>query len=135
MEPFTMRYLLFAITLLSTACMTNRFGKVPEPLGYQVRAFENVVRWGALEKAYAFVKPSPDNPLEIPEGLGNIRVTSYELANPLTEITPTRWAQTAVIDYVLTDRQVVRQLVDRQFWVSDDEGKIWYRENPLPQFR
>ena len=135
MEPFTMRYLLLAMTLLSTACMTNRFGEVPDPLGYQVRAFENVVRWGALEKMYAFTKPNPGKPVEIPDGLGNVRVTSYELANSLAKITPTRWTQTAVIDYVLTDRQIVRQLVDQQFWVSDDEGKSWYRENPPPQFR
>ena len=46
-----------------------------------------------------------------------------------------RWRQTAVIDYVLTDRQIVRQLIDDQYWASDDEGKTWYRANPPPSFQ
>ena len=129
-----MRYLLLVMVLLTTACMTNRFGEIPEQLGYRAQAFEDVVRWGALEKMYVFSKSEPGKPVEIPEGLHNVRVTSYELAQGLTEIEPLRWKQIAVIDYVLTDRQVVRQLVDHQFWVSED-GKIWYRENPPPQFR
>jgi len=130
-----MRIPVLAVSLLLlTACLSNRFGEVPDPLGYQVRAFENVVRWGALEKMWAFTKPDPERPLKIPEGLHNVRVTNYELANPLGMLKPMRWTQTAVIDYVLQDRQIVRQLIDRQFWVSDDEGKSWYRENPLPQF-
>jgi hypothetical protein len=128
-----MRYLLLLIALLTTACQTNRFGEVPEQLGYRALAFGDVVRWGALEKMYVFGKPDADEPVKIPEGLHNVRVTSYELAQGLTEIKPMRWKQTAVIDYVLTDQQVVRQLIDHQFWVSDD-GKIWYRENPPPQF-
>ena len=81
------------------------------------------------------VLPDPERPATIPEDLDNIRVTSYELASPLTELSPTRWSQTAVIDYVLTDRQVVRRLIDQQVWVSDDEGKTWYRETPVPRFR
>ena len=130
-----MRYLLLAMSLVLVACQSNRFGEVPEKLGYKVLAFEDVVRWGALEKMYDFLKPDPATPVEVPADLSNVRVTSYELAQGLTEIEPMRWKQTAVIDYVLTDQQVVRQLVDHQFWFSDDDGKSWYRENPPPQFR
>ena len=130
-----MRYLLLSIAFLTTACMSNRYGEIPEQLGYRAEAFGDVVRWGALEKMYVFGKPDGDEPVEIPEGLHNIRVTGYELAQRLTEIEPLRWKQTAVIDYVLTDQQVVRQMVDQQYWVSDDDGKTWYRENPPPQLR
>ena len=129
-----MRYLLLVIVLLATGCQTNPFGEVPEHLGYRAEAFGDVVRWGALEKMYVFGKPDSDEPIKIPEGLRNVRVTGYELAQGLTEIKSLRWQQTAVIDYVLTDQQVVRQLFYHHFWVSDD-GKIWYRENPPPQFR
>ena len=62
-----------------------------------------------------------------------MRVTGYE-AGRLTQIEPWRWGQTAVISYVLKDRQVLRKVVDHQFWVSEDEGESWYRENPPPQF-
>lgn len=130
-----MRTVLFALILLLGACQTNPFSEVPDRLTLQLKTFESVVRWGALEKMYAFEKHEPDRPVQIPEGLDNVRVTNYELASPLARLTPTRWTQTAVIDYVLTDRQVVRQVVDHQVWVSDDDGKHWYRQTPVPQFR
>lgn len=118
-------------------CQTNPygFGDKPKDLVYKTRAFEDTVRWGALEKMVVFLKTEPGVPVPIQEGLGNIRVISYELASPLTKVDDMRWVQTAVIDYVLTDRQIVRQLIDQQVWVSDDEGESWHRENPVPQFR
>jgi hypothetical protein len=130
-----MRLLLPALLLLLTACQTNPYGEVPKELALKVRAFEDVVRWGALQKMYLFLKRDPDNPVELPEGLNDVRVTSYELASPINRVEEGRWVQTAVIDYVLIDRQVVRQIIDQQVWVSDDAGETWYRENPVPQFR
>lgn len=131
-----MRLLLVLITAMLTACRTNPFTETPEKLEAQVRTFEDVVRWGELEKIYLFVRQAEGAPpVEVQPGLDNVRVTGYEVGAPLQELTPFHWGQTVVIDYVLTDRQVVRQLVDRQNWASDDEGKTWYRENPVPQFR
>lgn len=131
-----MRALSLLMSLLLCACQTNPFGgDVPDKLSLQTKTFEDVVRWGALEKMYLFLKQDPAQPpLQVQDGLDNVRVTGYE-SSQLGKISETRWAQTAVIDYVLTDRQVVRQLVDHQLWVSDDEGKTWYRENPVPLFR
>jgi len=130
-----MRRLLLSLVVLLAACQTNPYGEVPKQLTLQVKTFEDVVRWGALQKMYLFEKHDPATPVAIPDNLDNVRVTSYELASPLSRIDDMRWGQTVVIDYVLTDRQVVRQLVDRQVWVSDDEGKSWYRTTPVPQFR
>ncbi len=127
---------LVSILLLLLGCKSNPVTDLPDPLYAKVRTFEDVVRWGALEKMYLFLKYDPEAPpVQIPPGLDNVRVTGYEEAGRMTEISPGRWAQTVVIDYVLTDRQVVRQVVDQQVWVSDDEGKSWYRENPVPEFR
>ncbi len=129
--------LAIALLLLLGACQTPLLntGGVPKQLKQRTQQFESVVRWGALQKMYIFVKHVSDEPVEIPEGLDNVRVTAYELGSGLAEIEPMRWGQTAVIDYVLVDRQIVRQVVDHQIWVSEDEGKTWYRENPPPQFR
>jgi len=130
-----MRSLLLALTVLLTACQTNPFSDVPEHLVGQVKTFEDVVRWGALEKMYLFEKQEPGTaPRTLPDGLDNVRVTNYEVAGQLTKLDEMRWGQTAVIDYVLTDRQVVRQTVDHQIWESDD-GRTWYRTTPVPQFR
>lgn len=130
-----MRSLLLALLILLTACQTNPYGEVPKQLALKVRTFEDVVRWGALPKMYLFEKHDSDTPVTLPDNLDNVRVTSYELSGQLSQIEPNRWGQTAVIDYVLMDRQVVRQVIDRQIWETEDEGKTWYRVTPVPQFR
>lgn len=128
------RILFLLLPLLLTACQTNPFAETPERLVLQVRTFEDIVRWGDLKKMYLFQRPGDAESVEVQSGLDNVRVTGYD-AGQLRKVSETRWAISAVIDYVMTDRQVVRQLVDHQVWVSDDEGKTWYRENPPPQFR
>lgn len=127
------RLLLISVVLLLSACMaTNPYAPVPKELGVRVRVFEGVVRWGDLRKMYLFAKPGTQ--VSIPDGLDNVRVTHYEVSNE-HQLAPNRWAQTAVIDYVLSDSQVVKRLVDNQVWASDDDGKTWYRVNPPPVFR
>lgn len=126
---------LVCFALLLAGCRTNPYGDLPEKLVVKTRTFEDVVRWGALEKMYLFLKRDDDKPLKMQEGLDNVRVTGYDLAEELNEISPMRWRQAAVIDYVLTDRQVVRQLIDYQVWESEDEGKTWYRTTPVPVFK
>lgn len=127
--------ILVVLLLPLAGCLTNPHGDVPEELVLRVRTFEDVVRWGALQKIYLFQKYPEGAVPQIAEGLDNVRVTGYELAEPLHRLDPLRWRQTAVIDYVLTDRQVVRQLIDPQIWESEDEGQSWYRTTPVPEFR
>lgn len=122
-------------------CRSNPHGETPEQLVVQTRTFADIVRWRPLHKMYAFLKNEPGQAVEIQPGLENVRVTGYEVTEPLNEVAPLqpgkpwRWRQAAQIDYVLTDRQVVRQLYDLQVWESDDEGKTWYRTTPVPEFR
>ncbi len=130
-----MRFLIYCLVVLLAGCQYLMRSDMPKDLDFKTSAFEDTVRWGTLENMYAFLKPDPDKPIEVQTGLENVRVTSYESASPLTKVNETRYVQTVVVDYVLTDRQIVRQLVDQQVWVSDDEGKTWYRANPVPEFR
>ena len=128
-----MRALISCLLVFLVGCQTLHYGDKPKDLAYKVSAFEDTVRWGALEKMVLFLKPNEGETIRAQEGLDNIRVTSYE-ASPLTKVDETRWVQTAVINYVLTDRQIVRQLVDQQVWESEDEGKTWFRTTPVPRF-
>ena len=132
-----MRYLTLAFVVLAllAGCRSNPFrDDIPPGLEGQVQTFEDVVRWRELDKMYVFLKPDPDQPTVVQPGLSNIRVTGYE-ATPLRQAGDFRWTTTAVIDYVLTDRQVVRQVIDQQVWESEDEGETWFRTSPVPQFR
>ena len=131
-----MRILLVgSLVLLFSGCVSNPSGKdVPPSLWDQVKTYEDTVRWGDVGNLPLFTKVDPDTPILPTKGAGKIRVTAYE-ASPLRRIDDFRWASTAVIDYVRVDRQIVRQLVDNQVWVSDDKGKSWYLATPVPEFR
>ncbi|MCB1801556.1 MAG: hypothetical protein KDI82_07715 [Gammaproteobacteria bacterium] len=130
------RLLILVALLPLAACRTNPFAdELPESLTSQVRTFEDIVRWRALHKMYVFQKLADGETVEVQPGLENVRVTGYELIEPLNMVEPYRWRQAVAIDYVLTDRQVVRQIIDYQVWESEDEGKTWYRTTPVPQFR
>jgi hypothetical protein len=116
-------------------CRSLRGSDLPDTLDARVLTFEDVVRWGDLNKMYAFQRlPDGAARVEPQKHLDNVRVTGYELVEPINQVEPLRWRQAARIDYVLTDRQVVRQLVDFQVWESDDEGETWYRTTPVPVF-
>jgi len=135
-----MRILLICLILVVGGCGSNPFGPdVPIDLTASVKLFEDTVRWGNLENMYLFVRPDDDQEVEVQKGLDNIRVTGYETSQLRQLVDDNddeeRWAQTAVINYVLTDQQVVRQLSDNQIWVSEDGGKTWLRTTPVPQFR
>ncbi len=127
--------IILCLVAALSACKLMPQRDTPSQLHGKVKTFEDVVRWGALEKMYFFGKVDPANPPQPPRGLDNVRVTGYDITVPLSQDTETRWSQSVLIDYVLTDRQVVRQVVDHQLWVTDDDGKTWYRANPVPQFR
>ena len=126
--------LLISLLMVLPACKLMPQRETPAQLEAKVKTFEDVVRWGALEKIYFFRKVDPENPPKIQKGLDNIRVTSYDVSVPLSKVDETRWTQSVAIDYVRIDRQIVRGIIDHQVWVSDDEGQTWYRENPVPQF-
>ncbi len=133
-----MRLLPMLALLFLSACQTNMYGPdVPNALAENLKLFDDMVRWGNLENIYIFKKREAGEEVDVPPGLDNVRVTSYE-SSPVRRIDeedPSRYTQTAVIDYVLVDQQVVRQLVDRQVWESDDDGETWFLVTPVPVFR
>ena len=116
-------------------CRSNPMKDVPPALDARVRTFEDVVRWRPLEKMYGFLKIEAGEQIEVQGGLDNVRVTGYQIVEPLNAIDPMRWRQAAEIRYVLTDRQIVRQLIDFQIWESEGEDKGWFRTTPVPEFK
>ena len=129
--PKRLPVLLLLLPILAGCLAGNRRDEVPGPLALATSTYEDVVRWGDMRKMVMFAKPGEQWPAQPNEG--NVRVTGYD-ASPPKQIAPGVWGSTAVIDYVLVDRQVVHSLVDVQRWASDDEGKTWYRANPPPLF-
>ena len=61
-------------------------------------------------------------------------MTAYDVVRPPVMLDATTASQTARIQYVLEDRQRVRNLLDRQRWVYDPEVKAWWLDTPIPSF-
>ncbi|MCB1869022.1 MAG: hypothetical protein KDI43_10950 [Gammaproteobacteria bacterium] len=98
-------------------------------------SYQTTVRWSSPEQAYLFLQPERYAKESLPSGLDNIRVTSYEVIRPPIALSEGVVNQTAKISYVLTDRQIERTLMDEQIWEYQAEEKIWYRINPIPEYK
>ncbi len=127
-------FLIFALALSLAACVAP--GTRQDELLITIRSYEGAIRWGRIEGAYEFLKPDPDNPIEIPQGLDQIKVTGYERLTPVvpTDEEKHRFRVTSAIRYVHVDRQVERNITDQQVWEWDAEAKRWWRANPIPAF-
>jgi hypothetical protein len=126
--------LVLGLTLPLAACVAP--GTRQDELLITIRSYEGAVRWGRIEGAYEFLKPDPDNPVEIPQGLDQIKVTGYDRLTPVvpTDEEKHRFRVTSAIRYVHLDRQVERNITDQQVWEWDAEAKRWWRANPIPAF-
>ena len=127
--------ILLTLLLLSGGCETLKSRQSDIELDKVLSSYQNTVRWGSAEKAYIYLKPEDFSNESLPRGLDNIRVTSYEVIQPPAEISEGIVQQAARIRYVLKDRQVEHNLVDEQLWEYQPEEKIWYRINPIPEYK
>lgn len=129
-----MRY-IFLIVVLSlglTACQSLDLRRDARKLEQTLSTYATAVRWQPLASSYAFLDPKIQ-PETLPDGLGNIRVTGYEVNAAPRQLAEDRVTQSVLIEYVLIDQQAVRSLVDQQLWVRSDKG-VWQRANPIPEF-
>jgi hypothetical protein len=125
--------LLFIALLSLAGCQTLSERSDANKLNKTLEIYASAVRWQPLTSLYSFLQPQLQ-PAAPPAGLDNIRVTRYEVSVSPHQVAEGRVVQTAVIEYVRTDRQVVRTLVDNQLWVLAADGE-WQRANPIPAFR
>jgi len=125
--------LLTGVVLLFAACSSMEQAGMNKKLQLQLQSYDHAVRWGDLEEMYAFVKPG-DEPLVVPGGLANVRVTAYEPLTTITEAQGRKVRRRVKIQYLHRDRQVVKTLIDEQLWEYDDKLEQWFRVNPPPEF-
>lgn len=130
------RLIPLALLLLSVGgCQTLESRKSNIELEKILSSYQTTVRWGSPEQAYVFLQPEEYARESLPSGLDNIRVTGYEVIRPPAALDEGIVNQVAKISYVLKDRQIERTLVDEQVWEYQTEEKIWYRINPIPEYK
>ena len=127
--------LLMLAGWLLTGCNTLSERKQTTTLEDTLSTYAATIRWSALEKAYSYRLPDAGDPDVIPDNLGNIRVTSYEVVQGPTMTDETTAIQSVSIDYIHRDVQVMRRLLDRQVWHYDAKKERWYLKSKVPQFK
>ncbi len=131
---------LLIVVILATVplsgCQTFGERKQSTALEDTLRLYAGIVRWGALRKAYSFRNPESVEALDkIPEGLHNIRITSYEVIQGPVMSDEITAIQTVYIEYIHKDEQVIRTLQDKQVWHYNDEKESWTLNSKIPLFK
>ncbi|MEW8299359.1 MAG: asparagine synthetase [Candidatus Thiodiazotropha sp.] len=128
--------LLFAASLicLLTACQTLEEKRRSQSLQDTLRSYEATIRWSSGLYAGKFRDPQLDVN-ETGRQRKNIRVTHYEVVQGPTMLGDKRAVQTAVIQYVLQENQIVREITDQQVWLYDEAQEKWFLSSQVPEFK
>lgn len=126
--------LLLAGVLLASGCASVKDDRRETALKAATYRYHTAIRWGYFEDALALQHPEQRDE-SVLEHYAGIRVTAYEIVQPLSEVDPDTRLQVARIDYVREDTQMVRQLIDRQRWGWDPQTRIWWLLSELPPLR
>jgi len=126
---------ILSLALLVSGCGTIEKASKSQKMHKRLLAYAHEVRWGALEALPAYLRPAMvAEQKAIARDPGNIRVTEYEVVVVPAPAGENKIVQTARIDYLFRDRQVVRSIVDQQSWEYEPETKQWFRTNAIPAF-
>ena len=124
-----------ALAILLAGCNSLQEKEMQKSLREVLHSYGATVRWGRLEQTYSFLQPDLAKQAKIPANLDGIQVTGYELIRQPAGMTNDNISQSALIRFVFKDRQVEKTMTDTQHWIYDHETKVWYRSNPIPEFK
>lgn len=131
--PLAAALALSIAALLVASCARVKEEKRTNALEAATSGYGSAIRWGYYETAFGYLYPEARG--ELPEGLDNIRVTSYDVVQPPVLADETTARQIAHVEYLHNDVQVVRSLSDRQEWRYDEASNTWWLHSGLPAFR
>lgn len=126
--------MILVSALLLMGCQTLSERKQADALNEILRSYHAMIRWGSVEQAKGFLEPNQAKGY-VDATPGDLRVTHYEVVQGPTMMDSNHAVQTAFIQYVFEDSQVVRELVDRQTWEYDKDSGHWFLISPLPVFK
>jgi hypothetical protein len=124
---------LAMIVLAGIGCASVKKDSKRIALENALSSYSEAIRWGYFPAAASFLDPAIRSNIDI-EALENVRVTGYEVIQPGLVGPDDVAVQLVQIDYVLTDRQRLRKLADRQRWRYDETSKAWWLASGLPDF-
>lgn len=98
-----------------------------------MRAYEQVIRWGDLEKTNDFLKEPAEFSVTRHAKLKKIQVTGYHVLG--RTITRDGIEQVVEIKYTKDASVVVRTITDVQKWIYDEDKGHWYLVSKVPEFK
>lgn len=96
--------------------------------------YQSALRWGYYDTAYGFLPPNLRKDRSLDSAFVGLRLTGYDVMQPPTMLDRDTATQIVAIDYLYSDRQIVKQLVDRQLWRWDEKEHVWLLASGLPKF-
>jgi uncharacterized lipoprotein len=128
--------LVICISLLTllAACQTLGERKRAQSLQDTLRSYEASIRWQSGRHAAKFQDPQ-GSVTESRTDHANVRVTGYEVVQGPTMLGDLRAVQAALIQYVMQDSQIVKELTDQQVWLYNEDEETWFLNSPVPEFR
>ena len=129
MKEFAIAGILGLLLLLGGCASDNKKTRSFEST---IRAYEQVIRWGDLEKANEFLKEPAEFSAERHERLKNIQVNGYRVLS--RTMTKDGVDQVVEIKYTRDASVVVRTITDAQKWIYDEEDERWYLASKVPEF-
>lgn len=125
--------LLLVLCVLLSACQSLSEKHQSSLLLDTLNRYEATVRWGDLEQAQGFaqdgIRPAGE------QAADDLRVTRYEVVQGPSAMERNRAVQVVMIEYVFQSTQQVRQVLDQQVWLYDEDSASWSRLSPIPDFR
>ena len=123
------------LALALTGCNPVKQDSMTTSLQSATNSYQDALRWGYYDNAYAFIDPRQRQGKPMPKSLEGLRLTGYDVIQPLVlKDKESKASQIVDIEYIYEDQQVVRKLKDRQVWRYDEGKKTWWLESGLPSF-
>lgn len=124
-----------AFLLLSAGCSNERIRNRETIQEETLRTYAQVIRWGDIEQAEAFIDPALREKLALSElereRYRQVRITGYD-AGAAQPVGTNELQQSVRIDLVNIHTQVARSIVDHQTWRYDEQAKRWWLVSGLP---
>lgn len=128
--------LLLALSVLSVSgCGTVKKDKQVNALQSATSGYGKALRWGYFENALGYLHPDQRKPGEEPKIIEGLRLTGYDVVSPPAIIGEGKATQVVQWEYLYEDRQVVKDVIDRQTWSWDPELKSWWLTSGMPDFK
>jgi uncharacterized lipoprotein len=133
MSPLARLAALLVLATL-TACSSGA-GTKPDALDRMLYDYSGAIRWSKFEVAYGMIDPEvrktkPLTDFEL-ERLKQVQITRYDVVSSLP-LPDGRVAREVELGVVNRHTQAERTVRVRETWRYDEEGKVWWQVEGLP---